>query len=66
MLLHSMLLHSMLLHSMMLQLVPLQLPQATEHVNPCFLQVHFLVSQLTLQLQRVIFNNLSGAAGESI
>lgn len=44
------------------QPVPLHSPQATEHSNPFFLQVHLLVSQFVLQLHRIMFSNLEGAA----
>lgn len=48
------------------QPIPLQYPQATEHSRPCFLQLHFQVSQFTWQLQHITSSSGSTASGKSV
>lgn len=46
------------------QLVPRHSAQLMEQTIPCRLQLQPLDSQFDLQLQRIIFNNFSGAGGD--
>lgn len=48
------------------QLVPRHSPQLMEQTIPCSLQLQRVDSQFDLQLQRIIFNNSSGAGGRCV
>ncbi len=48
------------------QLNPLNSPHAGVHSNPCFLQVHLLVSQPVLQLHLKMRSKSAGAGGISV
>ena len=48
------------------QLTPRQSPQPTEQSRPCFPQLHRLVSQFCLQLQRMVGSKFSDAGGRLV
>ena len=48
------------------QLTPRQSQQPTEHSRPCFPQLHRLVSQFCLQLQRMVGSKFSDAGGRLV
>lgn len=48
------------------QQIPRHSPQLGVHCNPCFLQLHRLLSQSDLQLHLIIVSSLSGAGGRSV